>query len=97
MKAKKPLFVQLILENIWSLYEVILNGRDKEKLQKMVDSLKIKVSPRDMRSTDLKQQLMAVFSQWLPLAASLLEIVCMKLPAPTELSEERAEKLMCPQ
>jgi ribosome assembly protein 1 len=63
----------------------------------MVDSLKIKISPRDMRSTDAKQQLMAVFSQWLPLATSLLSMVCSKLPAPTDLSEERAEKLMCPQ
>ena len=94
-KAKKPLFVQLILENIWALYEAIVNGRDKEKVEKIVNSLNLKVSPRDLRSTDPKQQLPAIFSQWLPLAQSLLSMVCLKLPPPTELTEERAEKLMC--
>ena len=94
-KAKKPLFVQLILENIWALYDAIVNGRDKEKLEKIVNSLQLKVSPRDLRSTDTKQQLLAIFSQWLPLAQALLRMVCLKLPAPSELSDERAEKLMC--
>lgn len=32
-KGKKPLFVQLILENIWSLYDAVLK-KDKEKLIK---------------------------------------------------------------
>lgn len=31
-KAKKPMFVQFILENIWNLYEVIAIRKDKEKI-----------------------------------------------------------------
>lgn len=31
-KAKKPMFVQFILENIWSLYDVIAIRKDKEKI-----------------------------------------------------------------
>ena len=31
-KAKKPMFVQLILENIWMLYDLILVRKDKEKI-----------------------------------------------------------------
>jgi hypothetical protein len=62
-KAKKPLFVQLILDNIWALYDAIVAGRDKEKLEKIVGSLQLKVSARDLRSTDTKQQLQAIFSQ----------------------------------
>jgi translation elongation factor EF-G len=62
-KAKKPLFVQLILDNIWALYDAIVAGRDKEKFEKIVGSLQLKVSARDLRSTDTKQQLQAIFSQ----------------------------------
>ena len=94
-KAKKPLFVQLILDNIWALYEAVGGGRDREKVEKIVASLNLKVSNRDLRSTDPKQQLTAIFSQWLPMAPALLTMVCKKLPAPTVLTGERAEKLMC--
>lgn len=31
-KAKKPMFVQFVLENIWSLYDIIAIRKDKEKL-----------------------------------------------------------------
>lgn len=31
-KAKKPMFVQFILENIWNLYDLILVRKDKEKI-----------------------------------------------------------------
>ena len=30
-KAKKPMFVQFILENIWNVYETIAIRKDKEK------------------------------------------------------------------
>merc|ERR1719187_200100 len=95
LKAKKPLFVQLVLDNIWAVYEAIVLRKDKEKLEKIVSSLSLKVSPRDLRSTDCRQQLVAVFSSWLPLAASVLAMVCRKLPSPVEMSQERVEKLMC--
>ena len=94
-KAKKVLFVSLILENIWTLYESILVGRDNEKVQKIVNQLNIKVSPRDMKTNDSKQKLSAIFSQWLPLANVLLKTVIQKLPSPKDIKEERAEQLMC--
>lgn len=31
-KAKKPMFVQFIFENIWNLYDLILIRKDKEKI-----------------------------------------------------------------
>ncbi|KAK3919473.1 Elongation factor-like GTPase 1 [Frankliniella fusca] len=94
-KAKKPLFVQMVLENLWSVYENIVVRKDKEKLQKIVDSLKIKLTTRDMRHTDAKVQLQAVCSQWLPLASSVLDMCCEKLPSPLNINEEKVEKLMC--
>lgn len=32
-KAKKPMFVQFILENIWNLYDLIMVRQDKEKIK----------------------------------------------------------------
>lgn len=42
VKGKKFLFVQLILENIWSLYDVVLK-KDKDKIDKIVIFLGLKI------------------------------------------------------
>uniref|UniRef100_A0A023F2G3 Ribosome assembly protein 1 n=1 Tax=Triatoma infestans TaxID=30076 RepID=A0A023F2G3_TRIIF len=94
-KAKKPLFVQLVLENIWSLYETICVRKDKEKLVRIVVQIDVQLAARDLRHTDPKVQVQAVFSQWLPLSNATLEMVCKILPAANQLSEEKVEKLMC--
>lgn len=93
-KAKKPLFVQLILENIWVLYETIVIRRDKEKLPIMAEKLNIKLSTRDLRHTDPKTQLKAVCSQWLSLAQTCLDMVCEEVPAPHNLNDEKVERLI---
>ncbi|XP_027017752.1 elongation factor-like GTPase 1 [Tachysurus fulvidraco] len=93
-KGKKPLFVQLVLDNIWSLYDAVVIRRDKEKVEKMVTSLGLKVMARDLRHSDPKVLLSAICSQWLPVTQAVLSMVCEKLPAPTEVSSERVEKLM---
>jgi ribosome assembly protein 1 len=41
-------------------------------MNKIVESLGIKVTTRDLRHTDSKVQLQAICSQWLPLAKSVL-------------------------
>ncbi|KAJ8895349.1 hypothetical protein PR048_000681 [Dryococelus australis] len=95
VKAKKPLFVQFVLENLWAVYEAIVVRKDKDKLDKIVSSLNIKLSARDQRHTVGKVQLQAVCSQWLPLAKNVLDMVCSQLPPPNQVTKERAEKLMC--
>ncbi|MBN3290122.1 EFL1 GTPase, partial [Polypterus senegalus] len=82
-KGKKTLFVQLVLDNIWSLYEAVVIKRDKEKVEKIVSSLGLRVSDRDLRHTDPKVLLNAI------------SMVCDKLPSPLDMSEERVERLMC--
>lgn len=93
--AKKPLFVQLILQNLWSVYETIVERRDHEMLQKIVSSLKIQVNKRDLCHSDSKIQLKALFGQWLPLHEAVLAKVCQLLPSPLDLTETRVENLMC--
>ncbi|XP_016071165.1 PREDICTED: elongation factor Tu GTP-binding domain-containing protein 1 [Miniopterus natalensis] len=93
-KGKKPLFVQLILENIWSLYDAVLK-KDKEKIDKIVTSLGLKIGAREARHSDPKVQISAICSQWLPISHAVLAMVCQKLPSPLDMSSERVEKLMC--
>ncbi|KAJ8398303.1 hypothetical protein AAFF_G00428730 [Aldrovandia affinis] len=94
-KGKKPLFVQLVLDNIWSLYEAVVIRRDKEKVEKMVASLGLKVAARDARHSDPKVLLNAICSQWLPVSNAVLTMVCTKLPSPLDMESERVERLMC--
>ncbi|XP_036171815.1 elongation factor-like GTPase 1 isoform X1 [Myotis myotis] len=93
-KGKKPLFVQLILENIWSLYDAVLK-KDKEKIDKIVTSLGLKIGAREARHSDPKVQVSAICSQWLPISQAVLAMVCQKLPSPLDITPERVEKLLC--
>ncbi|GFY45983.1 elongation factor-like GTPase 1 [Trichonephila inaurata madagascariensis] len=94
-KAKRPLFVQFILENIWSVYDAVLVQKDKLMMDKIVKSLNLVIPSRDVNHKDPKIQLQAIFGQWLPLSSTVLEMVCNFVPSPLELSEEKVESLMC--
>ncbi|XP_038623198.1 elongation factor-like GTPase 1 [Tachyglossus aculeatus] len=93
-KGKKPLFVQLVLENIWSLYDACLK-KDKEKMDKIMSLLGLKMGIREARHADPKVQINAICSQWLPISQAVLSMVCQKLPSPLEITAERVERLMC--
>lgn len=71
-KARKPLFVQIILENLWSIYESIFFRKDKLMTEKIVKSLQLKMNPRDLRHSDPKLQVQAILSKWLPLSDTVL-------------------------
>ncbi|OBA22625.1 P-loop containing nucleoside triphosphate hydrolase protein [Metschnikowia bicuspidata var. bicuspidata NRRL YB-4993] len=90
----KPLFVSLILEQIWSIYDACVVERDEEKLQKIVAKLNARVSPRDMRSSDHKSLLNVIMSQWIPLSHSLLGAVIEYLPGPQKAQQDRMENTL---
>ena len=69
--------------------------RDKACIEKIVNSMQLKISARDSRHTDPRVHLFAVCSQWLPLAKAVLSMVVEHMPSPLDLSRERVEKLMC--
>lgn len=94
-KAKKPLFVQVIFDNLWNVYETIVLRNDKEKVPLICEKLGIKLTTRDLRHTDSRIQLQALMMQWLPLSNTVLDMVCTKLPSPKEILPEKVEKLMC--
>lgn len=94
-KAKKPMFVQFILENIWNLYDIIAIRKDKEKIPSIAEKLGVKLTARDLRQTDPKVHIQSIFSQWLPIERSVLEMVARICPNPSLISQEKATQLMC--
>nr|XP_026695033.1 elongation factor-like GTPase 1 isoform X1 [Ciona intestinalis]XP_026695034.1 elongation factor-like GTPase 1 isoform X1 [Ciona intestinalis] len=96
-KGKKTLFVQFILENLWSIYDAVYIRRDKERSEKITKSLNLNISARDVRvgKSEPKTYLQAICGQWLPLAEAVLSSVCQYLPSPSDISGERVEGLMC--
>lgn len=50
--------------------------RDKEKIDKIVTSLGLKIGAREARHSDPKVQVNAICSQWLPVSHAVLGILC---------------------
>ncbi|XP_073840449.1 elongation factor-like GTPase 1 isoform X2 [Musca autumnalis] len=96
-KAKKPMFVQFILENIWSLYDIIAVRKDKDKIPVIAEKLGIKLQARDLRAGDPKAQIKTVLGQWLPIDRTILEMVVKHVPPPNTISDERAQRLLYPE
>ncbi|KAI5969962.1 RIA1 [Candida margitis] len=92
--SSKPLFVSLILVQIWAVYENCLLERNQEKLEKIIEKLGAKISPRDLRSKDLKNLLNQIMSQWIPLSHAVLGTVIDNLPSPVEAQSERIDKIL---
>lgn len=64
-------------------------------MEKIVSSMKLKISARDSRHTNPKVLLFAICSQWLPLAEAVLSMSVDHLSSPLQLTDERVERLMC--
>ncbi|KAJ3196953.1 Cytoplasmic GTPase/eEF2-like protein (ribosomal biogenesis) [Irineochytrium annulatum] len=90
----KPFFVQFILDNIWAVYDAVLN--DREKVEKIVKTLNLKVQPRDLKSKDSKALLQTLMSQWLPLSTTVLLAVVDQLPSPSTAQHLRIPKILSP-
>ncbi|SPQ22601.1 abd41da0-ce01-44d4-b19c-ee54226178c8 [Thermothielavioides terrestris] len=94
----KPLFVQLVLEQIWAVYQATVGGDsgrgDAGLLEKITKSLNITIPPHVLRSRDPKLLLTTVFSSWLPVSVALLVSVVESLPSPRAAQAERFPLLL---
>lgn len=94
----KPMFVQLVLEQIWAVYEATMGGPnnkgDPALLEKITKSLNISIPAHIMRSRDPKALLAAVFGAWLPLSTALLVSVTEHLPSPPTAQSNRMPELL---
>ena len=94
----RPMFVQLVLENVWAVYEATTgggNGRgDSTMLEKITKSLSITIPPHILRSRDPRALLTTVFASWLPLSTALLVSVIESLPSPPSSQATRMPDLL---
>ncbi|RMZ89397.1 hypothetical protein DV736_g3391, partial [Chaetothyriales sp. CBS 134916] len=103
----KPIFVQLVLEPIWTVYDATVGisaaaggsngkggGGDPALLEKITKSLNITLPAHVQRSRDPKSILHAVFASWLPLSTALLVSVVEYLPSPIDAQAARMPALI---
>lgn len=94
----KPIFVQLVLEQIWAVYQATMGGDngkgDPALLEKIIKSLNLSIPPHILRSRDPRLLLTTVFSSWLPLSVALLVSVVESLPSPRAAQAERFPLLL---
>ncbi|KAK6207918.1 elongation factor Tu GTP binding domain-containing protein [Colletotrichum tabaci] len=94
----KPMFVQLVLEPIWTVYQATVGGDqgrgDPALLEKITKSLGLTIPPHIMRSRDPRLLLTTVFSSWLPLSTAMLVSVIESLPSPPVAQAERLPEML---
>lgn len=94
----KPMFVQLVLEPIWTVYQATTGGDngkgDPALLEKVTKSLNISISPHVIRARDPRLLMTTVFASWLPLSTALLVSVIESLPSPPKAQAERLPDLI---
>jgi ribosome assembly protein 1 len=91
----KPLFVQFVLENIWTIYDSLLFNYNPEMIEKVVKSLNLKIPPKELKSKDTSIAIHAIFSQWLPLSKAILMTIVEKIPSPVS-SQSKTVPLILP-
>ncbi|KAI4736637.1 elongation factor Tu [Aureobasidium sp. EXF-12298] len=94
----KPMFVQLVLEPIWAVYEATTGGDhgkgDPALLEKITKSLNLTIPQHIKRSRDPRALLTTVFANWLPLSTALLVSVIEHLPSPVNAQAARIPPLL---
>ncbi|KAL8736042.1 MAG: hypothetical protein Q9166_000604 [cf. Caloplaca sp. 2 TL-2023] len=97
-RALKPMFVQLVLDNIWAVYEATIGGNkgkgDPAMVEKITKSLSLTIPLPILRSRDPRALLTAVFSAWLPLSTAVLVSVTEYLPSPPIAQASRLPALI---
>ncbi|KAK7402605.1 Cytoplasmic GTPase/eEF2-like protein (ribosomal biogenesis) [Neonectria punicea] len=94
----KPMFVQLVLEPVWTVYQATTGGDngkgDPALLEKVTKSLNISISPHIIRARDPRLLMTTVFANWLPLSTALLVSVVESLPSPPKAQAQRLPELL---
>ncbi|KAF2863222.1 P-loop containing nucleoside triphosphate hydrolase protein [Piedraia hortae CBS 480.64] len=97
-RVLKPVFVQLVLEQLWKVYEATTGGPRKsghpEMLERITKALDISLPNHVLKSKDPRAALTALFSSWLPVSTALLVSVTEGLPSPTTAQEARMPDLL---
>lgn len=95
----KPLFVQFVLENIWRVYDTVLEQHQytPEATEKIVKALGVRVTPRELKSKDSRPLLTSIMQQWLPLSTATFQAIVDVIPAPNAAQAVRCPFMLHPE
>ena len=97
-RVLKPMFVQLVLDNIWAVYEATTGGNkgkgDPAMVEKITKALSLTIPSHVLRSRDPRAILTTVFSAWLPLSTAILVSTIEHLPPPSVAQASRLPALI---
>ncbi|KAL6721799.1 Cytoplasmic GTPase/eEF2-like protein (ribosomal biogenesis) [Lecanora helva] len=97
-RVLKPMFVQLVLDNIWAVYEATTGGNkgkgDPVMVEKITKSLSLTIPPHILRSRDSRAIMSTIFSSWLPLSTAVLVSTIEHLPSPPVAQASRLPALI---
>lgn len=90
----KPMFVVMILDPIWQLYDVAVSQGDPAKAAKMATKLNVELPTREINPRDPRSSLQAIFRRWLPLSDAVLRMVVRSMPSPMTAQKARISTLI---
>jgi ribosome assembly protein 1 len=97
-RSLKPMFVQLVLDNIWAVYEATTGGDrgkgDPATVEKITKSLSLTIPLHVLRSRDPRAIMTTLFAAWLPLSTAVLVSTIEHLPAPSAAQASRLPALI---
>ncbi|RKP04293.1 hypothetical protein CXG81DRAFT_8483 [Caulochytrium protostelioides] len=89
----QPAAVQMVFSNIWTVYQAVYEETARDRLEKILTTLGIKLLPRDLRTKDARTLLKTVMLQWLPLSGTCLKAVVDLIPSPLTAQADRLPAL----
>ncbi|WFD01413.1 Cytoplasmic GTPase/eEF2-like protein (ribosomal biogenesis) [Malassezia obtusa] len=95
-RTLKPMFVQFVLDNVWSVYENTVEQRNMEMVEKIIAALGLTIHPRDLKAKEASALLQALMSQWLPLSSCTFSAIVHNLPPPNVAQQTRVPRMVRP-
>lgn len=92
-KGKSSIFIQMVLENIWSLYSNIMTG-EVEKIPAFCEKLKLKYRPPKTSLANRKAVLKAICMEWLPLDKTIFQKIIQNVTSPAEMYKSKISGLI---
>lgn len=91
----KPLFAQLILDNIWPVYEATAKETwDQARLERIASGLAVRLPLRELKARDGRTVLRSIMTSWLPLAETAFAAIVDQLPDPVAAARTRIPALL---
>lgn len=91
----KPLFAQLILDNIWPVYEATSKDTwDQARIERIANGLHVRLPLRELKARDGRTVLRSIMTSWLPLAETAFAAIVDQLPDPIAAARIRIPALL---